>query len=109
MTFVIFLLDVAATWVLLLSAVFVAARVLNGVGFVAALAGIGWANMHIHHLIGTSINSPFWAAALFGGALYQNSWLIENYGQKVVKYAFWTYILGGLIGWLSFAQIVSVR
>lgn len=109
MTFVIFLLDVAASWVLLFTAVFVAARVLNGAGFVVALAGIGWANMYIHHSIGTSINPPFWAAALFGFALHQNSWLVENYGQKVVKYAFWTYILGGLIGWLSFAEIVSVR
>ena len=109
MTFVIFVIDIMFSWLFSFLAVYVCLHLLNGRFFVSSLFVIGWANMYIHQLIGTSINPPFWAAALFALALHKNAFLIELHGERTTEHSFWAYIFGGLVGWTSFAQIGSLQ
>lgn len=89
MTFLLFILDVTLTWLALFFAAYVCSRILTGTLLVSSLAVVGWANMYVHQLIGTSINAPFWSAALFAMALHNNSFLIEVHGERITKYGFW--------------------
>lgn len=81
----------------------------SGWAWVALVGALAVVNMVIHRLLGSTINPPFFTAVLFGITL---SGLTPKDFPAVAlwyKRAIYAVVVGTVIGWASYAELVSVR
>ncbi|MEY5007232.1 MAG: hypothetical protein RL764_548 [Pseudomonadota bacterium] len=103
-----FIVDLILSWLAMFAAMYLAILTANRNVLVIAGLAVGILNMVVHQRMGTTINPPFFAALLFGFALRSNEFLIQTFGEATNRWTFRAFIAGTVLGWLSFAQTVSL-
>lgn len=77
--------------------------------WVVLVGTLAVANMVVHRLIGSTINPPFYTALWFGFCL---AGLTPKESPKVTTWyrrAIYSTVVGTIIGWLAYVEVVSVR
>jgi hypothetical protein len=81
----------------------------TGWGWVAMVGALAITNMVVHRLLGSTINPPFFTAVLFGislaGLAPQDSLTVTTWYKRAI----YSVIIGTIIGWFTYMEIVPVR
>lgn len=80
----------------------------SGWAWVAFVGFLAIVNMLIHRIIGSSINPPFFTAVLFATTLVGLTPKEDATLNPWHKRAIYAVIVGTVIGWASYAEVVNV-
>jgi hypothetical protein len=81
----------------------------SGWAWVAVVGALAVANMVLHRMLGSTITQPFFTAVWFGILL---SGLTPKESPTVAhwyKRAIYAVVIGTVIGWASYAEVVSIQ
>lgn len=98
---------VVGSIVLFAIARFAFAKLLPSSGWlwVAVVGLLALSNMVVHRLIGSGVNPPFYTAVLFAipvsGLTYTEAW-----SKPWPKRATYAVVIGTVLGWISYAELV---
>lgn len=76
--------------------------------WVATVGVLAVSNMVIHRLIGSTINPPFFTAVFLGVTLSGLSPKDSEQVDPWIKRAIFAVVIGTVIGWASYASLVSI-
>ena len=81
----------------------------SGWAWVALVGALAVANMVVHHLLGSTINPPFFTAVLFGMTLSGHTPKDSPSVAHWYKRAIYAIVVGTVIGWVSYGEVMSIR